>query len=102
MAEAGSDPQTHAGADRGGRGDPGHSLPGLQQSGHNAAETDRSHLAYKARSGYAMPNPLVAITDGYVDTIVRLSREFGMTPASRTRIQVAAAENATVDDGMDF
>jgi phage terminase large subunit-like protein len=25
-----------------------------------------------------------------------------MTPASRTRIQVAAAENATVDDGMDF
>ena len=59
-------------------------------------------LLYKARSGYAMPNPLVAITEGYVDTIVRLSREFGMTPASRTRIQVAAAENATVDDGMDF
>ena len=61
-----------------------------------------SNLLYKAMSGYPSINPLVSIIDGNVDTIIKIAREFGMTPASRTRIQVAAKENATVDGVLDF
>jgi P27 family predicted phage terminase small subunit len=41
---------------------------------------------YKAPSGYIMQSPYLAIVNSCVDKITKLSREFGLTPASRSRI----------------
>jgi P27 family predicted phage terminase small subunit len=56
---------------------------------------------FKAPSGYPMANPLIGIINGCLETITKISREFGLTPASRTRIQVAGKDNAS-DDVLDF
>ena len=65
------------------------------------AKLQESGPLFKAPSGYPMANPLIAIINGCQETITKISREFGLTPASRTRIQVAAKENAA-DDVLDF
>ena len=41
---------------------------------------------YKAPSGYVMQSPLLAVVNQCVDTITKLSREFGLSPAARSRI----------------
>jgi P27 family predicted phage terminase small subunit len=43
-------------------------------------------ILYKSPSGYIMQSPLLAIVNQCVDTITKLSREFGLTPAARSRI----------------
>ena len=43
-------------------------------------------ILYKAPSGYVMQSPLLAVVNTCVDTITKLSREFGLTPAARSRI----------------
>ena len=45
-------------------------------------------ILYQAHSGYIMQSPLLSIVNSCVDTITRLSREFGLTPASRVRLTV--------------
>ena len=45
-------------------------------------------VLYKAPSGYVMQSPLLAVVNQCVDTITKLSREFGLTPAARSRIFV--------------
>jgi P27 family predicted phage terminase small subunit len=50
---------------------------------------DKSGLLFKTRSGYVQQSPLVAIVASCVDQVNKLCREFGLTPASRTRIQAA-------------
>src|SRR5688572_3760911 len=52
-------------------------------------------LLLKMRSGYVQQNPLLGIVNNCTETISRLSREFGLTPASRTRLQ--ALPQAQVD-----
>ena len=47
----------------------------------------QSGLLVKSPSGYPLPNPLLAISNRAHEQIVRLLAEFGMTPASRTRVQ---------------
>ena len=49
----------------------------------------KSGLLFKTKSGYVQQSPLVGIVSGCVEQINKLCREFGLTPASRTRIQVA-------------
>ena len=44
-------------------------------------------LLLKTPSGYVQQNPLLGIVNNCTDTITKLSREFGLTPASRTRLQ---------------
>ena len=44
-------------------------------------------VLYKAPSGYVMQSPLLAVVSQSVDTITKLSREFGLTPSSRSRIR---------------
>ena len=44
-------------------------------------------LLLKTPSGYVQQNPLLGIVNTCTDTITKLSREFGLTPASRTRLQ---------------
>jgi len=45
-------------------------------------------ILYKSPSGYVMQSPLLAIVNTAIDQISRLSREFGLTPAARSRIMV--------------
>ena len=48
-------------------------------------------ILYKSPSGYVMQSPLLSVVNQCIDTITKLSREFGMTPASRSRIQTGTA-----------
>jgi P27 family predicted phage terminase small subunit len=54
-----------------------------------------SGLLMKTPSGYVQQSPLIGIINGQVDIINRISREFGLTPASRTRL------SAPADPAMD-
>jgi P27 family predicted phage terminase small subunit len=56
-------------------------------------------ILYKAPSGYVMQSPLLAVVNQCVDTITKLSREFGLTPAARSRI-IAHSEEADPQDEM--
>jgi P27 family predicted phage terminase small subunit len=51
-------------------------------------------MLLKTPSGYIQQSPLVSIINNCADTVTKLSREFGLTPAARTRITVAKEENA--------
>ena len=48
----------------------------------------QSGLLVKSPTGYPMQNPLLAVSNRAHEQIVRLLAEFGMTPASRTRVHV--------------
>lgn len=56
-------------------------------------------ILYKSPSGFIMQSPLLAIVNQCVETITKLSREFGLTPAARSRI-IAQIEPEPVDDLM--
>jgi P27 family predicted phage terminase small subunit len=45
-------------------------------------------LLLKTPSGYVQQSPLLGIVNSCTDTVVKLSREFGLTPSSRGRLQV--------------
>ena len=47
---------------------------------------------YKSPSGYVMQSPVLAVVNQCIETIVKLSREFGLTPAARSRVIATAAE----------
>src|SRR5262249_23321427 len=60
---------------------------------------NESGLLLKTPSGYLQQSPLIGIINGAVETINKLSREFGMTPASRSRLQIS--EPAEDIDGLE-
>lgn len=60
----------------------------------------RTGLLLKTKSGYVQQSPLVAIVSSAVDQVNKLCREFGLTPAARTRIQ-AAPEDADGSDPLE-
>jgi P27 family predicted phage terminase small subunit len=45
-------------------------------------------LLLKTPSGYVQQSPLLGIVNSSIDTVLKLSREFGLTPSSRGRLQV--------------
>ena len=45
-------------------------------------------LLLKTPSGYVQQSPLLGIVNQNMDTVLRLSREFGLTPSSRGRLVV--------------
>jgi len=49
-----------------------------------------SGLLVKTPSGYVQQSPLIGIINSQVEIINRISREFGLTPASRTRLAALA------------
>ena len=55
-------------------------------------------MIVKAPSGYPIPSPFLSIANQSMAQIQRMLGEFGMTPASRTRIQVA--ERSDADDPL--
>jgi P27 family predicted phage terminase small subunit len=66
-------------------------------------ELAESGLLYTTRSGYVQQNPLISIINSSVETITKLCREFGLTPSSRSRIQLMPSEAEQKDDGiLDF
>ncbi len=68
------------------------------------AQTDltRAGLLYKAPNGGVQPSPLLAIVNQCTRTIVRLCREFGLTPMSRARVEAAEDEEpARETDTLD-
>jgi len=58
----------------------------LQQA---QVKLQKTGLLFKTKSGYVQQSPLVGIVSACVDQLNKLCREFGLTPASRTRLQVA-------------
>ena len=54
-------------------------------------------ILYKSPSGYIQQSPLFSMVNQCIDTITKLSREFGLTPAARSRI-VAQTETEPEDD----
>ena len=60
-------------------------------------------LLFKTPSGYVQQSPLIGIVNSSTETITRLCREFGLTPAARTRVQVQDQEQKDEKDGvLDF
>lgn len=45
-------------------------------------------MLFKTPSGYVQQSPLIGIVNNSTDTVLKLSREFGLTPSSRGRLEV--------------
>lgn len=60
-------------------------------------QLSKSGILYKTKSGYIQQSPLLGIVNSSIEIINRLSREFGLTPASRSRIEVEQGENSRID-----
>jgi P27 family predicted phage terminase small subunit len=52
-----------------------------------ASTGKRSPLLMQTRSGYVQQSPLLSIINGQMAALTIMLREFGLTPASRTRVQ---------------
>jgi len=52
----------------------------------------KSGPLYKAKSGYIQVSPLFSVVSTLRERELKLLREFGMTPSSRTRVQVTREE----------
>ena len=50
-----------------------------------------SGLLLKTPSGYVQQSPPLGIANNCTDTVIKLSREFGLSPSSRNRLQVTPA-----------
>jgi len=60
-------------------------------------------LLYKTQSGYVQQSPLLSVINSSVETITKLCREFGLTPSSRSRIQLQSKDREhSGDDILDF
>jgi P27 family predicted phage terminase small subunit len=60
-------------------------------------------LLYKTQSGYVQQSPLLSVINSSVETITKLCREFGLTPSSRSRIQLLAKDrDQSGDEILDF
>lgn len=55
-----------------------------------ATQKGGSGLLMKTPGGYVQQSPLIGIINGQVEIINRISREFGLSPASRTRVEALA------------
>ena len=61
----------------------------MEHPREGASEDERNWgLLLKTPSGYVQQSPLLGIVNSCTDTVMKLSREFGLTPSSRGRLQV--------------
>jgi len=60
---------------------------------------NESGLLLKTPSGYVQQSPLLGIVNSCVDIITKLSREFGLTPSSRCRLEVTPEPKAETPMG---
>ena len=54
-------------------------------------------ILYKTPNGYIQQSPLFSMVNQYMDIVTKLSREFGLTPAARSRM-VAQTDTEPEDD----
>ena len=70
----------------------GYALANLCQAYSTMAKAQRklndTGLLLKTPSGYVQQSPLLSVVNTCVETITKLCREFGLTPASRSRLQI--------------
>lgn len=64
---------------------------GLYEKAHKELE-ENGYVAIFGKNDYPMPSPWVAIKNKALANATKLSTEFGLTPASRTRISVGASK----------
>jgi P27 family predicted phage terminase small subunit len=50
----------------------------------------------------SMPNPYLSIADKAIDQLRKFAIEFGLTPASRSRLQITAAPEAPASEWDEF
>ena len=62
----------------------------------------KSGPLYKTKSGYIQVSPLFSVVSTLRERELKLLREFGMTPSSRTRVQVAREEGMEDHLGDSF
>ena len=55
----------------------------------------------KSPTGFPIQSPYVSIANRQAEIMMRISAEFGFTPASRGRISVAAEPEKTLFDQID-
>lgn len=55
-------------------------------------QMNKSGILYKTKSGYIQQSPLLGIITSQTTIVNKLLAEFGLTPASRTRINIAPQE----------
>ena len=58
---------------------------------------NESGILYKGPSGYIQQSPVLSIIRQCIETLNRLSREFGLTPAARTRIMTQEDPGDRID-----
>jgi P27 family predicted phage terminase small subunit len=58
---------------------------------------NRERVTSQTKSGYKQQNPLFSIIRSQMDLITKLSREFGLSPSSRSRLSVAEDKKAHTD-----
>lgn len=61
------------------------------------AEVDQVGLVTVTEKGNVVQHPVVGVMHNSRDAVLRLLREFGMTPSSRTGIQVAGKDGEVID-----
>ncbi|MGA1373028.1 MAG: phage terminase small subunit P27 family [Pseudomonadales bacterium] len=70
----------------------GHALANLCQAWSTLVKAqtklNESGLLLKTPSGYVQQSPLLGIVNNCTEKVVKLSREFGLTPSSRSRLEV--------------
>jgi len=59
-----------------------------------------SGLLMKTPAGYVQQSPLLGIINGQVEIINRISREFGLTPSSRMRIETLQSSKDSFEDAL--
>lgn len=57
-----------------------------------ATRLNKEGLIITTKSGYVQQNPVYSIANSCAEMMTRLTREFGLTPASRTRLEVQESE----------
>lgn len=62
-----------------------------------AAREGKSGLLIKTPNGFPVQSPVLAVINAQMEKVGRLLREFGLTPAARSRITAAVDESDSVD-----
>ncbi|HTF61109.1 MAG TPA: phage terminase small subunit P27 family [Edaphobacter sp.] len=57
-----------------------------------SAKGTQSQLLIKTQTGYVMQSPLLSIINAQAEIVSRMLQQFGMTPASRSRIATTAGD----------
>ena len=62
-----------------------------------SATGKRWSMLIKSASGYIQQSPLLGIINGQMAALTVMLREFGLTPASRSRILATSERNGGID-----